>query len=80
MRLPPTTVVPRILEFFDLKPSFDLHQESLFLGRAEIHDAVLRVQGKHYLECLSGKHLSQAVDRLREESARQSTKKLVKDN
>mgnify|MGYP001264241314 FL=1 len=74
MRLPPTTVLPKILEFFDLKPSCDLYSEPLFLGHAEIHDALLRIQGKHYLECLSGDHLHQAVDRLREESARQVTK------
>jgi len=76
VRIPPATLLPRIMEFFDLRSSCDLYQEPLFLGRAEIHDALLRIQGKHYLECLSGEHLGQAVDRLREESARQATKRL----
>ena len=76
VRIPPTTLLPRIMEFFDLRPSCDLYQEPLFLGHAEIHDALLRIQGKHYLECLSGEYLNQAVDRLREESARQATKRL----
>lgn len=75
VRLPPATLVPRILEFFDLKPSCDLYHEPLFLGRAEIHDVLLRIDGKYYLDCLSGEHLNQAVNRLREESARQATKK-----
>jgi hypothetical protein len=75
VRLPPTTLVPRILEFFDLKPSCDLYRKPLFLGRAEIHDALLRIEGKHYLDCLSGEHLNQAVNRLREESIRQATNK-----
>jgi hypothetical protein len=75
VRLPHATLVPRILEFFDLKPSCNLYREPLFLGRAEIHETLLRNEGKHYLDCLSGEHLNQAVDRLREESVRQATKK-----
>jgi hypothetical protein len=75
VRIPPAKLVPRILEFFDLKPSCNLYREPLFLGRAEIHNALLRIEGKHYLDCLSGEHLNQAVNRLREESVRQSTKK-----
>lgn len=75
VRIPPATVVPLVLEFFGLKPSCDLYREPLFLGRAEIHDAVMRIEGKHYIDCLSGEHLRQAVDRLREESARQATNK-----
>ncbi len=79
VRLPPATVMPKILEFFDLKPSIDLYSEPLFLGHTEIQDALLRIQGKHYLDCLSGEYLGQAVDRLREESARQSSKRLSGD-
>ncbi len=75
VRIPPSTLTPRILEFFGLKPSCDLYREPLFLGRAEIHDSLLRNEGKHYLDCLSGEHLNQAVNRLREESARQTAKK-----
>lgn len=75
VRLPPTTSVPRVLEFFGLKPSCDLYREPLFLGRAEIQDELLRIEGKHYLDCLSGEYLRQGVDRLREESARQATNK-----
>lgn len=75
VRVPPVTLVPRILEFFDLKPTCDLYREPLFLGRAEIHDAMLRIEGKHYLDCLSGEYLNQAVNRLREESARQTANK-----
>jgi len=76
VRLPPSTVYPKVVEYFDLKPSCDLSKEPLFLGRDAIQDALLRIEGKHYLECLSGEHLGQAVDRLREESVRQLTKKL----
>ena len=76
VRVPPKTIIPKILEFFDLKPSTDLSQTPLFLGYAEIRDDVLRGEGKHYLNCLSGDHLKQAVDRLREESARQAAKRL----
>lgn len=76
VRVPPTTAMPRILEFFELRPTCDLSQEPLFLRCSEIHEAVLRIQGKHYLDCLSGDHLTQAVDRLREESARQAAKKM----
>jgi len=76
VRVPPATILPRILEFFELKPTCDLREEPLFLGRGEIHDALLRVEGRHYLDSLSGEHLSQAVDRLREESARQAVKRL----
>lgn len=72
VRVPPTTVVPRVLEFFDLKPSCNLYQEPLFLGGTEIHDALLRIEGKHYLDCLSGEFLRQGVDRLRDESVRQA--------
>lgn len=77
VRVPPITLVPRILEFFDLKPTCDLYREPLFLGRAEIHHAMLRIEGKHYLDCLSGEHLNQAVNRLREESARQAANKML---
>lgn len=75
VRVPPSTILPRILEFFRLKPTCDLSQEPLFLGLAEIHDVVLRSEGRHYLNCLSGEHLNQAVERLREESARYSVRK-----
>ena len=74
VRVPPSTARPRILEFFDLKPTCDLSSEPLFLGRAELRDALLRIEGKHYLDFLKGHHLSQAVDRLREESGRYSMK------
>lgn len=77
VRLPPATAMPRILEFFGLKPSCDLYEDPLFLGHAEIRDALLRIEGRHYLESLSGEYLRQAVDRLREESARQATSRRV---
>lgn len=76
VRLPPKTVLLKILEFFDLRPTYDLSREPLFLGHAAIHDTLLRNQGKHYLDCLSGEHLRQAVERLREESARQAARRL----
>jgi|APSaa5957512535_1039671.scaffolds.fasta_scaffold33376_2 hypothetical protein len=76
VRVPPVTVLPKIIEFFDLKPSCDLYKEPLFLGRSGIQDSLLRIQGKYYLDCLSGEHLNQAVDRLRVESARQATRTL----
>ena len=75
VRVPPSTVIPKILEFFDLKPTCDLYQEPLFLGLAEIHEAVLRNEGRHYLDSLSGEHLRQAVERLREESARYTARR-----
>ena len=74
VRVPPATIMPRILEFFGLKPTCDLSREPLFLGLAEINDVVLRSAGRHYLNCLSGEHLNQAVERLREESARYAVK------
>ncbi len=67
----PQTLIPLIQEFFGLKPSCDLYREPLFLRRTEIQDEVLRSEGKHYLDCMSGEHLHQAVELLREESARQ---------
>ncbi|MCF7996139.1 MAG: hypothetical protein K9L88_15050 [Chromatiaceae bacterium] len=75
VRIPPSTLRSKILEFFELKPTCDLTSDPLFLGRAELRDALLRIEGKHYLDCLKGEHLSQAVDRLREESARYSLRK-----
>lgn len=71
VRIPQKSKVPAILEFFGLKPTCDLFVEPLFLGQGEIHDAVLRIEGKHYLDSLTGTHLSQAVEHLRAESARQ---------
>ncbi len=79
VRLPPLTLMPRILGYFDLKATCDLHTEPLFLGRSEIRDAALRIQGKHYLEFLSGEQLVQAVRYLENESARQATKKMRED-
>lgn len=76
VRLPPSTILPKILEFFDLKPSCNLAAEPFFLGRTAIHDGVLRNQGKYYLGCLSGEHLTQAVAHLREESLRQASLRL----
>jgi hypothetical protein len=72
VRLPPRPLLPKILAFFDLPATVDLSAEPLFLGRAAIKDVMLRNQGKHFLECLSGEYLRQAVERLREESLRQS--------
>jgi hypothetical protein len=76
VRVPPTTCLPKILDYFGLPASLDLHQEPLFLGRSQEKDAVLRVSGRHYLDCLSGDHLRQAVDYLADESARQANKSL----
>lgn len=73
VRVPPSTAMPKLLEYFELKPSCDLYQEPLFLARAEIEDSLLRIEGKHYLNCLSGIHLKQAVERLREETVRQNS-------
>lgn len=76
VRIPPTTLLPKILEFFDLRPSCDLYEEPLFLRRNEVRDSLLRIQGKHYLDSLSGEHLSLAVKKLEDESARQAKMKL----
>lgn len=76
VRVPPSTSLPKILDFFDLPASLNLHQEPLFLGRAQVRDAVLRVSGRHYLDCMSGDCLRQAVDYLADESARQARKNL----
>jgi len=73
VRIPPRTVEPLILEFFGLKPSCDLYREPLFLGRSEIHDELMRIEGRHYLDYLTGEHLSFAVDRLKEASLRQES-------
>ena len=72
VRVPPSTAVAKILDFFGLPASIDLTREPLFLGRDDVRDALYRQEGKHYLDCLSGEHLRQAVDKLREESARQA--------
>ena len=76
VRMPRSTAMPKILDFFGLPATFDLYDEPIFLGREEIRDAVNRSRGKHYLDNMSGKHLAQAVERLSEESARQAAKKL----
>lgn len=78
VRGPPSTSHPKILEFFGLKPSLDLTMAPLFLGLSEAKDDILRNQGRHYLDCLSGEHLEQAIERLREESARYAVKRLQK--
>lgn len=77
VRVPPATSIPQILEFFGLRPSCDLYTEPLFLRLAEIEDTVLRIEGKHYLDCLSGEHLRQAVERIREETIRQNASDLT---
>ncbi len=77
VRVPTATAMLQVLEFFGLRPSCDLYTEPLFLGHAEIEDAVLRIEGRHYLDCLSGEHLRQAVTKLQEETARQGTSRLV---
>ena len=79
VRVPPSTTHNQILEFFGLPASCDLNQQPIFLGGAEVRDRLLRVEGKHYLDCLSGSHLSQAVTSLREESARYAVKRLDTD-
>jgi hypothetical protein len=79
VRVPPTTLIPKILEFFELKPTCDLYHESLFLGRASIQDAMLRIKGKHYLDCLSGDYLKQAINSLQEESVRQASKTFIRE-
>jgi hypothetical protein len=66
VRIPPSTVVPRVKEFFGLSSSCDLYSEPLFLGRTEIRDALLRIEGTYRLSRLSGEHLYHAVNRLRE--------------
>lgn len=66
VRVPPRTAEPHILEFFGLKPSCDLYRDPLFLGRSEIHDELMRMEGMHYLGSLSGEHLSYAIERLKE--------------
>lgn len=76
VRVPPSTAFPRILDFFGLPASVNLRHEPLFLGRGELRDTLRRQEGKHYLDNLSGEHLRQAVDRLREESARQAARVL----
>jgi hypothetical protein len=78
VRVPPKTVVPKILEFFGLKQSIDLTNEPLFLGRSEISDEVLRFQARHYLAHLAGDSLKQAVAYLRDEANLQAAK-LAKD-
>lgn len=80
VRVPPSTLLPKILEFFDLKPSCNLVTEPYFLGHSAIHDGVLRNQGKHYLNCLSGEYLLQAVTQLREETLLQAAKRLGRDS
>ncbi len=79
VRNPPATIIPKILEFFGLKPSIDLNNESLFLGRSEINDEVLRFQGRYYLECLKGDTLKQSVAHLRDEANLQASR-LQKDS
>ncbi len=76
VRVPPRTILPKVLEFFGLKPSCDLHRDPLFLGQSAMRDAVLRARGKQYLETLSGENLALAVNQLRDESTRQVLKKL----
>lgn len=75
VRIPPRTEMPKLLDFFGLGATVDLYAEPLFLGRSEIQDDLKRIEGKHYLDTLSGEFLRQAVDRLREESARQALEK-----
>ncbi len=76
VRIPPSTDLPRVLEFFSLGASVDLYRVPLFLGEAQAKDELQRIRGKHFLDCLSGEHLRQAVNSLSEESARQAIKKL----
>jgi hypothetical protein len=76
VRVPPTTDLPRVLEFFSLGASVDLYRVPLFLGEAQVKDELQRIRGRHFLDCLSGEHLRQAVNALGEESARQASKKL----
>lgn len=71
VRVPPATAMPRILDFFGLKAACDLCEEPLFLGRAELEDELVRIEGEHYLATLRGDFLKQAVARIREESLRQ---------
>lgn len=72
VRVPPRTVEAKILEFFGLKPSCDLYREPIFLGGAEIRDLLMRIEAKHLIDHLVGEHLSQAVERLRDEWSRQT--------
>ncbi len=76
VRVPPSTDLPRVLEFFSLGASVDLYRVPLFLGEAQFKDEVQRNMGRHYLDCLSGEHLRQAVNALGEESSRQASRKL----
>lgn len=75
VRVPTRREMPKLLEFFGLGATVDLYAEPLFLGRSQIQDDLKRIEGKHYLDTLSGEFLRQAVDRLREESARQALDK-----
>ena len=76
VRVPPSTDLPRVLEFFGLGASVDLYRTPIFLGEAQSRDGLLRNRGRYLLDCLSGEHLRQAVNNLSEESARQASKKL----
>lgn len=80
VRVPPRTILARLLEFFELQPTLDLYREPLFLGRNELRDAMLRVQGRHYIESLTGDSLSHAIELLREESARYAVKRQKGDD
>jgi hypothetical protein len=75
VRVPPSTDLPRVLEFFGLGATVDLYRVPLFLGEALAEDQLQRNKGKHFLDCLSGEHLRQAVKALGEESARQASKR-----
>jgi hypothetical protein len=72
VRLPPNTIRPTILDFFGLPQAIDLELDALFLGRGELRETVLRAEGRYYLDVLRGLFLTQAVERLREESNRQA--------
>lgn len=76
VRIPPQTAVLGILDFFQLPARFDLTQDPLFLGRSDVHDDLQRIRGRHYLASLRGRYLEQAVERLREESDRQTAERL----
>lgn len=76
VRVPPRPDMPKVLDFFGLGATVDLYAETLFLGRSEIQDDLKRIEGKHYLDNLSGEFLKQAVLRLREESGRQILEKM----
>lgn len=79
VRLPPGTVLPKVLAFFDLPASTRLDVEPLFLGRAGVRDSLLRKHGQHYLENLSGRFLEHAIEMLRVESDRQVASRLERE-